>query len=264
MRPFLLLLCAMITSIPLSAQTDNPNQPPSKSPDKQLFELRHYQMKSATAAESLDEHVREAFIPALNRAGCQPIGYFATITDDQVGQRYLLIPYPSLQQVEAVRGIISADEAYQAAFDTYSDKSNSDAGLQRIRSELLVAFDCVPLVQVSELKRQGKERLFELRIYESASEWLGNRKVDMFNSGEVPIFLDCKIEPVFMGQAIVGDRLPNLTYMTVYADAAARDAGWKRFVEHPDWNVMKNDPKWKDTVSKIYKTDLVPVQGSQL
>ena len=35
----------------------------------------------------------------------------------------------------------------------------------------------------------NKNRVYELRTYESAHEKLGQLKVDMFNNGEVPIFL---------------------------------------------------------------------------
>jgi hypothetical protein len=111
---------------------------------------------------------------------------------------------------------------------------------------------------------EKKNRLFELRVYESATEERGIKKVAMFNNGEVPIFLDCQISPVFFGQAIIGDKTPNLTYMTVYDDAASRDAAWKRFIAHPDWKKLSSDPQYANTVSKIHKLDLLPRPYSQL
>ncbi len=134
----------------------------------------------------------------------------------------------------------------------------------RIRSELQVAFDCFPQLKVPAQKVAGKDRLFELRVYESATERMGHLKVDMFNNGKVPIFLDCGIQPVFFGQAIVGDRLPNLTYMTVYDNAEERDAGWKKFQAHPDWQKLKVVEKYQGTVSKIHKFNLKPRPYSQL
>jgi hypothetical protein len=136
--------------------------------------------------------------------------------------------------------------------------------VRRIESELLIGFDCWPQVAVSEQAKAQQPRLFELRTYESATEQLGHLKVEMFNSGEVDIFLDCGIDPVFMGQAVIGDKLPNLTYMTVYDNAAARDAAWQKFLAHPDWQTLKAVAKYQGTVSKIHKSDWVPKPYSDL
>jgi hypothetical protein len=87
----------------------------------------------------------------------------------------------------------------------------------------------------------------------------------MFNDGgELDIFLDCDIQPVFMGQALVGSQAPNLTYMTVYDDATTRDESWKRFLEHPKWAKLKEVKRYLGTVSKIDKSDWVPKPYSQL
>ena len=113
-------------------------------------------------------------------------------------------------------------------------------------------------------KEDGRARLFELRIYESPTEKFGALKVEMFNSGEVPIFLDSGIMPVFMGQALIGDKMPNLTYMTAYDGEAERKAAWKKFVAHPDWQTLKAVEKYQGTVSTIHKSDWRPKSYSQL
>ena len=138
------------------------------------------------------------------------------------------------------------------------------APLKRIRSELLYAFDCMPKLKVPELTKQNQDRIFELRVYESPTEGFGDLKVEMFNAGEVPIFLDCGIIPVFMGQAIVGDQMPNLTYMTVYANEQAKREAWSKFPGHPDWKKLSAIQRYKGSVSKIHKFNLAPVEGSQL
>ncbi len=205
------------------------------APAHQFMEFRHYKFVSPEAAKSFDDHVSTALIPALNRAGVKPVGYWKTTDEATAGERYMLVTYGSLADIGKVRAAVTADEDYQAKFREYAGRDAKIVGLDRVRSELLESFDCWPKTTVPELTKAGKQALFELRTYESPTEHLGNEKVVMFNSGEVPIFLDCQISPVFMGQALVGDRLPNLTYMTVYPDAATRDAAWVKFREHPDW-----------------------------
>ena len=60
--------------------------------------------------------------------------------------------------------------------------------------------DCMPLLKVPKNQLENHDRVFELRVYESANERLGDLKVHMFNNGEVPIFLDCGIQPILSGK----------------------------------------------------------------
>ncbi len=229
---------------------------------KQFYELRQYQLKSEGQAAELDAYLTKALIPALRRHGSGPVGVFREIKASENPVRFVLIPYGSADKVAMAVPALSKDKTYQEAAAGYLKKK--DAAFTRIRSELLHAFDCMPQLKVPSQTEGNKDRVFELRIYESATEQLGNLKVEMFNAGEVPIFLDCGIMPVFLGQAVVGDLLPSLTYMTVYDSMEAKAEAWSKFPKHPEWNKLKVVPKYKGTVSKIHKWELVPVDGSQL
>ena len=88
--------------------------------------------------------------------------------------------------------------------------------------------------------------------------------MNMFNNGEVPIFIDCGIIPIFIGQALVGPFTPNLTYLTVYPSEDARLASWNSFRDHPAWKVLSKVEKYKGTVSKIHKHVLVPKAYSEM
>ena len=89
-----------------------------------------------------------------------------------------------------------------------------------------------------------KSRLFELRIYESHSARANRKKIEMFNSGEIDIFRKTGLRPVFFGEAIAGARLPNLTYLLVFDDMAARERHWAEFVAHPDWKELSAKPEY--------------------
>ena len=67
-----------------------------------------------------------------------------------------------------------------------------------------------------------------------------------------------------MGQAMIGDKMPNLTYMTVYDGETERDAAWKKFGSHPDWQTLRKVKKFEGTVSKIHKSDWRPKPYSHL
>ncbi|MEM8946092.1 MAG: NIPSNAP family protein [Planctomycetota bacterium] len=233
--------------------------------NKQVLELRTYALVDRAAEAILDRYLEHALVPALSRQGLGPIGVFDQAEGaDGNPEVMLLVPGPSVEAVTAATAKLATDSEYLKAAKDYLEIQYKQPIIKRIRSELLMSFDCWPQVVIPKQQVAGKPRLFELRIYESATEHAGETKVDMFNSGEVPIFLDSGIAPVFMGQALIGEKMPNLTYMTVYDNDAARGAAWKTFVEHPDWHKLKAVKKYQDTVSKIHKSDWVPKSYSQL
>ena len=231
--------------------------------EKQYIEVREYRLKSADAAKQVDEYLIKALIPALNRMGTGPVGVFREETEQSEPIRYVVIAYSSIADFAGSASKLSKDVEYQEQAADYMARNQADSPLVRIRSELLHSFDCWPAMKVPDISK-NEERIFELRIYESSNERFGDLKVEMFNAGEVPIFLDSGIVPIFMGQAKLGGLMPNLTYMTVYPNQQAKDQGWENFFRHPDWKKLSALPKYKGSVSKVHKINLLPVKGSQL
>ncbi len=260
-RKFLCICCVLTISVIQNASSSA--QEPGTN---QVLELRTYTLVDAAAEAKLDAYLEEALIPALERQGIGPIGAFdqAAEAEDGVLQVMLLLPGASVEAVTSASAKLDSDEKYKAAAADYLNTPAGQPLVKRIRSELLLSFNCWPKVIVPAQKRDGKPRLFEMRVYESPTENFGSLKVEMFNAGEVPIFLDCKIAPVFMGQALIGDMMPNLTYMTVYDNDEQRQTAWKAFSQHADWQVLKAVEKYQGTVSKIHKSDWVPKAYSQL
>ena len=108
-----------------------------------------------------------------------------------------------------------------------------------------------------------KPRLFELRIYESHSEAAALRKIEMFNEGgEIALFDRLGLRSVFFGQTLVGRRQPNLVYMTVHQDMAARERVWEDFRNSADWKKLSSDPAFANTVSAT--TVMLPAPGGVL
>ena len=87
----------------------------------------------------------------------------------------------------------------------------------------------------------------------------------MFEAGgELALFRRVGLNTVFFGRDLVGAGLPSLTYMVVFADAAAREKAWAAFREHPEWVKMRDDPRYADTVSSIDSSLLRPTDYSQI
>ncbi|MEL6924100.1 MAG: NIPSNAP family protein, partial [Bacteroidota bacterium] len=66
------------------------------------------------------------------------------------------------------------------------------------------------------------------------------------------------------GKMMAGPAMPALVYMLQFKDMAERDANWKDFVNHPEWNTMKVKPAYADAVSNIVRLFLLPTDYSQI
>lgn len=248
-RSFVLSLAALALPLVLSA---------AHHEEQQYLEFRTYRLTSASQLPAADDYFENALLPALKRQGIGPVGVFTEKDPEGAPSIHLLIPLDSMDQFAAMQGKLDGDSAYQSAAAKFFDTPQKEPRYSRVDSELLYSFKAFPQARVPDQKKAGKPRLFELRSYESHSEKMGALKVEMFNSGEVPIFLDCGIQPVFMARVLAGPKMPNLTYMTVYDDEEHLKSAWSKFGPHPDWQKLKEVAKYKGTVSKIHKSLLTP------
>lgn len=234
--------------------------------DQQYYEVRSYLLGEQGDRAAIDSYLQDAYLPALARQQIGPVGVFTNSSADETGSDRIVvvIPYDSPDQLAQVRQAVAGDETYRQSAETYLSRGPKDAPYKRIQSELLVAMECMPELKAPSGTLENPDRVFELRVYESANERLGELKVEMFNAGEVPIFLDAGIQPVFLGECLLGPQLPSLTYLTVYENDAARVQAWKAFFAHPDWKVLSKTPKYQGTVSRADKFVLVPTEYSQM
>ena len=235
----------------------------SRPGNKDLYELRVYHLEPGAKEKQFDDFARQAAIPALNRIGIGPVGVFlmAEPSEGESVERFVLLPHPSAESVLTMTEKLGNDDEFLQAGAEFLDAPKDDPAYLRFESSLLVAFDGHPKLAVPSKK---DSRLFQLRIYESHNTERAQKKIEMFNAGEIEIFHRTGLNPVFFGQALVGSKLPNLTYMVGFDDQAAMDAAWVKFRADPGWLEMKGDSQYKDTVSNITNLVLRPAACSQI
>jgi hypothetical protein len=230
-----------------------------------ILELRRIQLRNSpdNQRQRTSDFLKQQ-VAALGRSGAGPTGVFSSSIAADGPFLLVLIGYPSLSAMERVQAKLAADAVYQKALDAY----NALPGLvyERMESSLLRAFDGYPnLVPPSD---DGKRppRLFELRQYESNNAGTLQRKVKMFNDGEIGAFQRSGAQPVFFAETIVGARQPNLTYMISYEDLAGRDKVWKAFGADAEWQRLRATPGLSDAeiVSNITNYLVSPLPFSQI
>ncbi len=240
--------------------------PPSAK--QEFYELRVHRVASAEKQNLVSNYLQKALAPALNRMGVDRVGVFTVMDNPEQKAAdlsiFTLIPYPTLESFAQLNVRLASDSDYQKAAADYFAAPKDDPAYTRIQSRFMKAFAGMPVIETPSQTAAGKPRMFELRTYESHNEDAALRKVDMFNSGEIQLMRDVKMAPVFFGEMLIGDDVPNLTYMLSADDMNSHKEHWKAFLSHPEWDRMKKIPKYQGAVSKITKWFLVPTKYSQI
>lgn len=232
-------------------------------PAPEFYELRQYHLRT-TMRQRFSEHFRDEALPAYNRAGIANIGVFTVAFGPDSPTFWVLLTHKTPQSVVELDAKLQADEKYRSS--PFLKLPSTDAGYVRIDSQLMGAFDGIPVLEKPTGAAAGPGRVFELRTYESHNKAAHRKKVEMFNQGEIDIFRRTGLTPVFFGSNIIGTRLPSLTYLLVFEDMAARDRNWPQFVNHPDWKKLVATPGYSDNeiVTNIHSFILRPTPYSQI
>lgn len=221
--------------------------------NREFYEIKLYHFTTAAQEEVLDRYLSEAFIPALHKAGIKKVGAFKPVSNDTAADKrlYILLPLTSLEQLLTLPGQLQKDADYVNASKAYSDAAYNAAPYTRMESIVLRAFHLAPQSAVPKLRSNKKERIYELRSYESATEKLYWNKVHMFNEGgEIPLFKRLGFNAVFYGEVIAGSRMPNLMYMTSFENIADREAHWQAFRDDAEWKRLSAREEYKNNVSR--------------
>jgi hypothetical protein len=260
--------------------------------------LQRYELEGAAQRARFDAFLRDAAIPALNRLGVRPVGVFypretkadpkakvdlkAPVMVPGLSPAFVLLPHNSVELLLALVDKLLADGQFASKGTDAVDAITGAAAFRRMESSLHLSLRGVPEVEVPLQPRHNADvrggkaaaqtllspsRVFQLRIYESPSIRCAKKKIEMFNdAGELRIFRRVGLHPVFFGETLAGDKMPNLTYMLGFESAAAQDAAWKKFGSDPDWLKLRKMDEYADKRILCGVTNLLlkPAEYSQI
>src|SRR5437660_5372909 len=205
---------------------------------REFYELRLYHLRRGPKQQVFDDFYREASIPAMNRAGIGPIGVFNVAYGPDSPTMYVLIPHKTIESFGTALDRVRSDADYQKAGAGFINAPATDPSYVRVDSSLVVAFAGMPELEVPAAAKANQPRIFELRTYESHSKKANKKKIEMFNNGEIVIFRRTGLQPVFFGETLIGPKMPNLTYMLVFENIAAREKNCGAFIADPQWKKL--------------------------
>jgi hypothetical protein len=228
---------------------------------RSFIELQRYEIETPAQKAGFDSFAAGALIPALNRMGIAQVGVF--YPSEGISPIYVLTSSSSSESLVTVANRLSADKEFQQKGAEFLDAPADKPAFKRMTSQLMLAFEAAPKV---ERPIDSPGRIFRMRTYESPSVKTGLKKIEMFNTAEIAIFRKNNMRPVFFGQTLVGDKMPNLTYMLAFNSMEENDANWKRFGSDPDWKKLRSMPEYDDKkilcgITNLY---LKPADYSQI
>ena len=253
---------AAASALPLAAAA----APQPSGGAHEYYDLRRYQLASGPGTKLTDQYLGGAFIPALNRLGIGPVGAFTVYFGPDTPAYYILLPSTKLETLVTADIELAKDAEFLKAAAPFWDAPGMPPYI-RIESTLLRAFEGYPKLTVPAAATKKERRIYHLRTYVSPTNMDHVRKVEMFHHGEFGIFAKAGASNVFYADALIGPRLPSLTYMLSFPDVETLEAVWAKFAADPDWKKLSADPRFRlepPTVSNITSLVLRPLPYSQV
>lgn len=257
-----LLASVLATAPALDAAATDANENPG---GREYYQLRRYQLSSAQVASAAD-YFANALIPALNRMQIAPVGIFNVSIGMVTPAPYVLMPSESVERLINLDQRLADDAEYQRAGKPFLTAAATEPSFSRIDSTLLQAFAKAPRLVLPAAAIARTARIYELRSYENPSERDHLLKMEQMQAGEVEIFKSVGAWPVFFSNALIGPRLPKITYMLGFENLAARERIWAAFSASASWKALNSDPRYafESIVSNITNEILTPTAYSQI
>lgn len=225
------------------------------------YELRRYHLDTDAQREGLHTFLKDAFIPACNRNDIPQVGVFEIRNED--GPVFVLIRHTSASSFTSGTRRLLADEKFLKDGNAFLNTDAKNPAYSRMETQFMISFE-----GMTELEHPvtGPDRVFELRNYQSHSVVAGQKKIEMFNSGEIQIMRDTGLGPVLYGEHLSGPDMPNLTYFLSYENFRARGKAWQVFGSDPAWKEISGKPEYANAkiLSDISNIILEPADYSQV
>src|ERR1700704_6013096 len=155
---------------------------------REFYHLRRYHLNSGPQRKLCDYFFRDALVPALNRLAISPVGVFDLSIGPETPSIYMLMPGLSAELLAPVETRLGQDAEYVKAGAAFLNAPAKEPAFDRMESSFLQAFEKWPKIVPPAATAAHGPRVFELRIYEGATDQDHRRKVEMMQSGESEIF----------------------------------------------------------------------------
>jgi hypothetical protein len=250
----------------LSALMTSQAQAADPTSSRTFLELKTWRLHNSDEAQTkrVSGYIEMGLFPALTRGGAKPVAALANLIGPDGPYLFTIVQYASLAAIQDALTKVAADPAHEKASQELSAGPGSP--FVTVESSVLHSLAVMPEPALPADAGTRPPRIFELRIYQNQSMTAQQKKAGMFNNGEIAVFQRLGMKPVFIGESVIGPRMPNITYMLSFDNLDGREKLWQHFGSDPAWKQLSAPPELKDPqiVANISNTILRPLPFSPL
>jgi hypothetical protein len=220
---------------------------------QEYYLLKVYHCTNLQQVAHVEDYVGNKMKPFLKKQGIPVVGIYLPLANDTAQDKKLMVwlPLRDLNLLGKIEDAFGSIDPFGSDPLIHLDSFQNNAPYSRIESTLASAFKRHPRYSAKKSFERSADNIYEYRSYESATEDLHLRKVEMFNEGgEIELFRRLDFNAIFYSRAIVGPRMPNLVYMTSFKNMEERNSHWKAFGSDPKWKEISPMPKYANSVSR--------------
>jgi len=200
--------------------------------NRRIFTLGNYYLKNGTQIGRIHDHIAKAALPALGRVHGGPKIVLEALVASHMPQVAVILGFQSIEELWSVRSKVARDEDLMKAYDDW--EAHPEQPYEHFSTSLLEATDYCPEVR-NDTEPRSASRIFELRAYHSPT-WRQLRALhERFAGPEIKIFHRVGVHPILYSSTMLGQNMPNLTYLIPFEDLAAREKAWNAFAADPEW-----------------------------
>ncbi|MBI3694816.1 MAG: NIPSNAP family protein [Acidobacteria bacterium] len=247
----------MLSAIGASAQAQGSKKKTS------LYRLGFYYMRQGDQGARMNKFLA-AQLPLLKKIIPGPLGIFTVFVGPHSPAVVTLAGYSGFAEMEAATAKFQNDPGFQKAVAEMEE--GAEPPYDRADVVLLQATDYSP--EIVPLREKPKTaRIFELRVYHSPTQKQLRALHERFSGAEIKIFHRVGVHPILYTSTLIGPNMPNLTYLTPFANLAEREKAWDAFGADPEWIKVRKESidragqiSSQISITLLKPTDYSPIQ----
>jgi hypothetical protein len=199
--------------------------------------LEQYFLRHSTQLPRINEFMSQGFLPTVSKFHTGPKIFLEALVAAHLPQFVTVLGLTSLDELTSLRTRLRQDSTFQKSFAAW--ENGPEPPYEYLTHTLLKATDYSPAV--SNSPSGEKPRVFELRVYHSPT-WKQLAALHRrFAGPEIKIFHRVGVQPILYTETVIGQNMPNLTYLTPFQDLAAREKAWSAFGADPEWMKVRKE-----------------------
>lgn len=202
------------------------------------YVLENFFLKNGTQPGRINEFMRDALLPALNKVHTGPKIFMEALVAPHMPQFALILGLRSLEELSSLEAALWKEEELVKAAEAW--EAHPEPPCEHASAALLEVTDYSP--EIVPLDPPPKTpRIFELRTYHSPTYRQLKALHERFAGPEIKIFRRCGVHPLLYSSTLFGANKPNLTYLIPFDSLAAREKAWAAFAADPEWIKVRKE-----------------------